>query len=87
MFSLDDIVKSTKGEVLSSPFNSFESIGTHSKVDLKNKIFIPLRGDRFDAHDFIEEAINNGANCIIYDKDSELIQKYIAQKKSTFGSY
>ena len=36
------------------------SIDSRSK-DLKNKVFFALRGDRFDGHDFVVEALNQGA--------------------------
>lgn len=40
----------------------------NSKLIKENDIFIALRGSNYDGHDFIEEAINNGAIKIIGEK-------------------
>ena len=46
----------------------FEGVGTDTREDLTNKIFIALRGDRFDAHDFVDKALAQGATALILDK-------------------
>ena len=47
--------------------NAKEIVSHHEKVK-KNSIFIALKGSNYDGREFFNEAINNGAILIIYDK-------------------
>ncbi|MCA9295557.1 MAG: UDP-N-acetylmuramoyl-tripeptide--D-alanyl-D-alanine ligase [Phycisphaerales bacterium] len=40
-----------------------------SRGDLTHAVFLALRGDRFDGHDFIPDAIRAGAHAVIIDHD------------------
>jgi len=46
-----------------------ESFSINSKSIGKNTLFIPLKGNKFDGHDFIQEAISRGAISFITQKD------------------
>lgn len=46
-----------------------EEISTDSRKRMKNALFVCLRGMQFDSHNYIQDAINNGAVCILTDKD------------------
>ena len=46
-------------------------VGIDSRQDLNNKLFIAINGENFDGHDFIDEAIGNGAIAVISEKDIE----------------
>jgi len=46
-------------------------IKINSKEILEGDMFVCIHGVNTDRHDFIEEAISNGASCIIVDKDIE----------------
>ena len=66
---------------------------TNSKEIKENDIFIAIKGDKYDGHDYIEEAIKNGAIKIIAEKGNysveteivpstkEYLKKYIAKYK------
>ena len=40
-------------------------ISTDSRTIVPNNLFIPLRGDKYDGHDYIDKAIEYGAAAII----------------------
>lgn len=42
-----------------------------SRIAEKNKLFIPIKGERYDAHDFIKDAIDHGATAIVSEKRPE----------------
>ncbi|WP_217585686.1 UDP-N-acetylmuramoyl-tripeptide--D-alanyl-D-alanine ligase [Lentibacillus saliphilus] len=48
-----------------------EHITTNSKQKLSKSLFIPIVGERFDGHDFIKEAFDNGAIAAVWDKKKE----------------
>lgn len=45
---------------------------TNSKLVKEGQIFVAIKGNTFDGHDYIEEAINNGAIKIVGEKDLSL---------------
>ena len=42
---------------------------TNSKLVKKGQIFVAIKGNTVDGHDFIDEAIKNGASKIVCEKD------------------
>lgn len=70
VLQLDDVLTWSAGKLLNRAHDSFDFIGTDSRVNLKDKLFIPLRGDLFDGHMFIKAAIENGCSGIIFDRKS-----------------
>ena len=42
---------------------------TDSRTLKRGDIFIALKGEVFDGNDFIQEALDKGASCVIFDKD------------------
>ncbi|MCB0356050.1 MAG: UDP-N-acetylmuramoylalanyl-D-glutamyl-2, 6-diaminopimelate--D-alanyl-D-alanine ligase, partial [Bdellovibrionales bacterium] len=69
-FSLDWIARTTKGQIKSRVYASGKNIGTDTREDLSQKVFIALRGANFDAHDFVDKAIAQGAHILILDKEN-----------------
>ena len=48
-------------------------IETDTRRDLQNKLFVALKGERFDAHDFLAEAAGKGAVLCVAEDRSESI--------------
>jgi len=58
-FTVAEILEATGGELLAgSPDAVFESITTDSRVAGEADFFVPLRGEKYDGHDFIPDLIN-----------------------------
>lgn len=51
---------------------SINEVTTDSRKKTKQSLFIPLIGDKFDGHLFLEQAIKQGAAATIWDKKKEL---------------
>ena len=47
-------------------------VSTDSRTPLHNHLFIPLVGERFDAHDFLHDAISQGATSVFWQADHPL---------------
>ena len=45
-----------------------EDICTDSRKTKKNTMFVCLRGTQFDSHNYIQDAIDNGAVCVLTDR-------------------
>lgn len=61
----EEIVRATGARVLVSCDRSFAGVGTDTRADLRDRIFIALKGDTFDAHDFLAKAVETGAGAVI----------------------
>lgn len=79
ILKIKDILYSTKGKLLNNINleEEFENIKINSKIIKENDIFICIRGEKFDGHDFIDEAINNKAKIIISSKKLKTKYPYI----------
>ena len=59
-------------------------IKINSKEVEKGDMFVCIMGVKTDRHDFIEEAIKNGASCIVGEKDIECSVPYIKVKNTNY---
>jgi len=70
--SVQDIVKATGGTIIGRRTETvFQGISTDSRQTVKGNLFIPLTGETFDGHDFIGNAIKEGAAGYLIQKGSE----------------
>jgi UDP-N-acetylmuramoyl-tripeptide--D-alanyl-D-alanine ligase len=78
--TLDEIVSAVQGEVvLKGEFTGFNVVSTDTRKIEKDNIFIALKGDKFDANEYIKEASEKGAAICIVDSikyNAEEIQKH-----------
>ncbi|PAV29913.1 UDP-N-acetylmuramoylalanyl-D-glutamate--2,6-diaminopimelate ligase [Virgibacillus profundi] len=49
-----------------------DEVITDSRAESAKSLFIPIIGDNFDGHDYVKQAINNGAAAVLWDKGIEL---------------
>src|SRR5699024_6069910 len=60
------------------PFNAnISEVMTDSREEISNALFIPIVGERFDAHDFINQAEENGAIAVLWDKNHPIPEELI----------
>ena len=65
-WTLEEIVSATGGKVEGRPKASrFDEIVTDSSKVKTGSIFVALKGERFDGHCFVKDAINRGAGCLV----------------------
>ncbi len=83
--SIHDIVAATKAEVLSLHHQTVSNVGTDTRKKLTNHLFVALRGNHFDAHDFTEQAVEQGATALLLDQ-REIAEKWAQGKISRSNS-
>lgn len=64
---LQELADATHGQILSQLQTEFSGIGTDTRKDLKGQVFWALKGESFDAHDFLDVAIKQGAGALVVD--------------------
>lgn len=75
----NELQASTRGQVLSAGRGRFSRVSTDSRADLKDRLFIALKGDKFDAHDFVPQAVANGAACVLVHEFREAWKPLLTQ--------
>lgn len=58
--------------VIGKPPENVEGVSTDSRAPLHDQLFVPIVGERFDAHDFLLDAINQGAKASLWQADHPL---------------
>lgn len=86
MLDLKDIVKATGSRIVSNGVTTFSAISIDSRTIKRGEIFVALKGERFDGHDFLAEALRIGDGAIINSNfivDAPLTNKTILSVNDT----
>lgn len=76
--TVKEVLLATKGNLIKGNIDeTINSISIDSRTIHKNDFFIPIRGERFDGHKFIDEAVENGAVGVILSKVDHTPKKEI----------
>lgn len=89
MFKLSFVLDSTKGSLISrSQDFYFSGVSTDSNRIKDGDLFVALKGNRFDGHDFVLEALKNGARGALIDSQVSLNNngKVIIKVQSTLNA-
>jgi UDP-N-acetylmuramoyl-tripeptide--D-alanyl-D-alanine ligase len=64
-----------------------ERISTDTRTPQPRSLFVALKGERFDAHDFAHEAVQNGALALVVDQplDLPMAQVLVADTRKALG--
>lgn len=66
MFKVNELLRATAGKLIQGkPDTTIRGISIDSRTINPQEAFIAIRGDKYDGHDFIDEAIKKGASCVI----------------------
>lgn len=67
---INKLFENIKHEIIAGTYETeIEDIIIDSRKVTKNTLFVALEGAEFDGHDYIEDAIKNGASAILVSKD------------------
>lgn len=68
-----ELLRATGGKLIRGDINkTHKNISINSRTLSPGDVFIAIKGWKFDGHDFIREAIKNGASCIIISRSQIL---------------
>ena len=69
--TLNDFFNLPSAEIYNADkFKPVSKVSIDSRSTLKNSLFIAIKGDKFDGHSFIRQAIEKGASIIIINKNN-----------------
>lgn len=68
---LSEIREAVNGRLISGrPERFVEGVSTDTRSIKGGELFVPLRGERFDGHDFITQAVSAGATAVVAEERS-----------------
>jgi UDP-N-acetylmuramoyl-tripeptide--D-alanyl-D-alanine ligase len=68
MFTLKEIAEATGGSMGGEPEALANAVSTDSRQVAAGELFVALRGERFDGHDFVEQAAARGVGLFLVDR-------------------
>lgn len=71
-FRADQIVSATGGDLVGPGFESVSGIVIDSRAVKSGNLFVALRGERFDGHEFAAQAFKQGASAVLVARGTEL---------------
>ncbi|MFH0855721.1 MAG: UDP-N-acetylmuramoyl-tripeptide--D-alanyl-D-alanine ligase [Candidatus Omnitrophota bacterium] len=72
MFDVPELLRATRGKLVSGSVGvTVKGVSIDSRTVKKGEVFIAIKGDKFDGHDFIDAAAKKGASCIITRKEAK----------------
>jgi UDP-N-acetylmuramoyl-tripeptide--D-alanyl-D-alanine ligase len=76
MLEVNELLRATKGRLLSGKRESgVKGISIDSRTIRRGDAFIAIKGDNFDGHDFIKEAIRKGARAVVVRSQGQAVIK------------
>ena len=68
-FTLSEVARATGAVLSGSDGKVIRGIATDSRADLTGKLFVALCGDRFDGHEYLQQAVACGAAAVLVERD------------------
>jgi UDP-N-acetylmuramoyl-tripeptide--D-alanyl-D-alanine ligase len=68
MFTVKEIAAATGGRICGSPEGEVTGISTDSRTAAPGQLFVPLRGERFDGHDYLAAVFASGVTVALAEE-------------------
>jgi UDP-N-acetylmuramoyl-tripeptide--D-alanyl-D-alanine ligase len=65
ILTIEDIITATGGKVIYRNSNAFAGVSIDSRTIKEGELFIALKGNRFDGHNFLPDALKRGSGCLV----------------------
>lgn len=69
MFTVKEIAAATAGRISGCPEGTVSGVSTDSRTAAPGQLFIPLKGERFNGHDYLDTVIAKGVTVVLVEKN------------------
>ncbi len=83
-FSLSELANITQGQLVGEDV-TVEQVSTDTRVIESQSLFIAINGERFDAHDFADQAVEKGAVALLVERELPLTIPQVVVKDTTLA--
>lgn len=74
--TIKEVIKGVQGELIcGSQRGEISGVSIDSRTIKKGEIFFALKGERFNGHDFLQEAIDKGATAAVVSRKKKITNK------------
>lgn len=78
-FTEAEIIQATAAVKLQGPEDvAVNNISTDTRGELSGDLFVPLKGEHFNGHDYLQQAVEKGAVAVLCDQDIVELPKEVA---------
>ena len=68
MFTINEIALATGGRIIGLAAGEVTAVSTDSRSVAPGELFVPLRGERFDGHTFIQDVAEKGITVVMAEE-------------------
>jgi UDP-N-acetylmuramoyl-tripeptide--D-alanyl-D-alanine ligase len=68
MITVEEIIEATDGKLLSENSGTFSGVSIDSRTVTENEIFFAIKGEKFDGHDFLENALSKSSGAVVHSE-------------------
>ncbi len=72
--TVEELSEAVHGQILSKVAPGFVGVSTDTREDLAGRLYIPLKGEKFDGHHFLGAAQQGGAAVLLVDHETEVLE-------------
>lgn len=78
---LSDIARHCQGELIGKD-GGVNSVSTDSRSISSGQLFVALKGENFDGHKYLKQAVDQGATSVLVDTDSGFTNQFMASEEA-----
>jgi UDP-N-acetylmuramoyl-tripeptide--D-alanyl-D-alanine ligase len=67
MFKIEEIVRATRGTIIGKGEGEVSGVSTDSRTVSADELFVALKGERFNGHDFVQAAAGRGVRFFLVE--------------------
>ncbi len=71
-WTLGSVAAALGGDLFGDPATPVSSVGIDSRTTTPGQLFVAIRGERFDGHDFVESALGNGVAGVVVNRGATM---------------
>lgn len=86
-FTVQEILEATGGTLMQTGAEKFSDIVTDTRKVGENTLFVALKGERFDGHDFVATAAAGGAAGVVVSRDIPPVDAAVIRVSDTLAAY
>ncbi len=67
--TIEEIASAVKGRILGNTRDAVQGVSTDTRSIQQGDLYVPIKGERFDGHDFLMQAFEKGAVCALSERE------------------
>jgi len=68
MIHLSQLSSVVNGELMNQQDAVFQGVSINTRAECDKRLFVALKGDNFDAHDFVDQAQSAGSSAVMVER-------------------